>query len=347
MYDRRKTAVYRKIPPRNICCEKDLYTIDPHGNRNRQIETQFLAQADGEGATAIRRLARGARLNSEWTESFSVFIALVITRSPAFRALMTQQYRITAEEFMRLTTLDVDRAARSLERYRRETGEQAEDVNPQSLVEAVQGGHVKVEVTERPFLQHMMSHLGSLAQWIVSFEWKILTAPTETGFILSDYPFIVTPPREHPDAIGFGFQGTVKYFPLNRRLCLEMGEQDFGFSYSAATKEQVRIVNRNIAVNSKRFIMSASLDQLRHVIDRSGCQGTDQNPRMMVSVVQSDREGSLIQMALWPRRNYFYPRIRKAVRGVRNEFLVHRGPSEAHLKGSKSAEVVEEKEKTW
>ena len=209
---------------------------------------------------------------------------------------------------MRLTALDVERAARSLEQYRRDTGDVAEDVTPESLVEAVQGGHLKVEVTERPFLQHMMSRVKVLAPWIASFEWKILSAPKETGFILCDYPFVIIPPREHPNAIGFGYPGTVKYFPLNRRLCLEMGEQDFGFSYSAATKQHVRIVNQNLAVNSERFVTSASLEQLRLIIDHSGCQGTDPNARTNVSVVQSDQEGSLMQLILWPLRKYFYPR---------------------------------------
>jgi hypothetical protein len=308
LYDR-KTQRYAKPHPKNICCETELYTIDPEGRQDRMIESQYLSQVDGEAATAIRLLAKQGQLDQEWTESFSIFMAFLITRSPAFRAMTTQFYKATAEEFMRISSTDVERARHELEQYRRVTGDPAEGVTAESMVEAVRGGHLTVSVTERPFLRAMFKDVEFLARRIASFGWRIFSAPPETGFIISDYPFVVVPPREHPELVGLGLPGTIMYFPLNRALCLRMGEPDFEFSHLRISKEEVRIINQNIAVNSERFIMGRALTQLQHIIARSGTQEIHPNPRTTLAIVESDEDSSLFRCTFWPVRKYFYPKI--------------------------------------
>src|SRR5215469_13777349 len=58
LYDR-KTQRLTRAHPRYICYEKELYTMDPDGRQDRQIESQWLGRVDGEGATAIRMLKEG------------------------------------------------------------------------------------------------------------------------------------------------------------------------------------------------------------------------------------------------------------------------------------------------
>jgi Protein of unknown function (DUF4238) len=60
LYDRR-TQKYAKAHPRDICCEKEFYTIDPQGTRDRHIESDWLSQVDGDGAAAIRLLKNGVQ----------------------------------------------------------------------------------------------------------------------------------------------------------------------------------------------------------------------------------------------------------------------------------------------
>jgi hypothetical protein len=305
LYDR-KVQVFRKAHPRTTCYEKELYTIDPTGTPNRIIETNHLNQVDGEGATAIRELAAGRILSQPWVESFSIFMGLLLTRSPAFRTKTTEESRAMAEEFMRLEGADVERAQRGLESERKRTGKPFEGVTAESIVEAVRGGHLRVSVNEGPFLKQMFKQVEFLSRWIASFEWQILSAANGTGFIISDYPFVLVPPRKQPHLTGFGFPGTVKHFPLTRRLCLRMGEQGSRASCHSATREEVRIINQNTAVNSERFIMGPSRPQLEHIIARSGTHSLDPVPRNSVEVVTRDSESSLLSMTFWPRRTYFY-----------------------------------------
>jgi hypothetical protein len=235
-------------------------------------------------------------------------MAFQITRNPAFRLLMVQNYQALGEEFLLLFG-NVEQARRELETYRLETGQLiGDDVTPESMVEAVVGGHLRLNVTERPFLQHMMQQAMFLAEWIGSFEWTILEAPAATGFIVCDHPFVVVPPYEHPEAIGLGFPGTVKYFPIARALCLRMGEPDDRCSYGGLSKEEVRIVNQNIAVNSERFIMGPDSNQLERIISRSKTEALDPASRTVVEPAQRDRNGIIHRFNFWPKRKYFYPR---------------------------------------
>ena len=230
LYDRkRQKFAPRPMKPTVICCEREFYTIDPDGERDRRIESKYLAQIDGDGAEAIRQFTNGQRLGQEWTESFSIFIALLITRSPAFRKTTTDAFRAMAEEYMRIGFTDVDRASRMLERYRRQTGDAAQDVTPESMTEAVRGGHIQISVNETPFLRHMFTNLEFLARYIAAFEWEVLIAPDETGFIVCDYPCVVVPPRNHPENTGLAFSGTTKYLPIARTMCLRMGGPITGF----------------------------------------------------------------------------------------------------------------------
>jgi hypothetical protein len=305
VYDR-KLHLYRKTHPKSICWEKDMYTIDPEGDRDQRIETEYMNQVDGEGATAVRILASGRLLDKDWTESFSIFMAFLITRSPAFRTMMSEMYRASGEEMMRLMTTDVDRAKRHINQYRKITGGPARGITPESVIEAVKGGHLKASATERPFLQHMFRQVEFLSRLIASFDWRVLISPPDGGFIISDHPFAVVPDRTRPDLVGLGLSGTAAYLPLTRWLCLKMGNLSDGFSDLQISKEEVRIVNQNIAVNSERFIIGPAERQLRHVISRSSTETVDPIPGTTLRIVQSDNDQSIFQTTFWPVRKFFY-----------------------------------------
>ena len=117
LYDRH-TQRFSRTHPRNICCENDLYTVDPKDTKNRILEVKWLSKIDGDGAAAIRQFKAGIRLDQEWKESFSLFMAQQITRTPAFRDHTTKGYRLMGEEYLRLGFTDVERARSMLERYR-------------------------------------------------------------------------------------------------------------------------------------------------------------------------------------------------------------------------------------
>jgi hypothetical protein len=87
-----------------------------------------------------------------------------------------------------------------------------------------------------------------------------------------------------------------------------MGDPDYEFSYVNGTKEYVRLINQNIAVNSERFIMGPSRTQIEHVIARSRTMEPAPSARVAVEAVQSDADGALYRVSFWPNgREFFYP----------------------------------------
>ena len=136
--------------------------------------------------------------------------------------------------------------------------------------------------------------------------WEILEAADGTGFIFCDCPVVVVPPK-CSEQVGFAVPGSAKYFPLSRRLCVRLGEPGRKRSFRKLSKEEVRIVNHNIAANSERFIMSASKAQLENIVERSGCADMENTPRFICETVEADDDGALQKLSAQPRR-YFYPK---------------------------------------
>lgn len=174
------------------------------------------------------------------------------------------------------------------------------------MVEAFPGEKFEITATETAFLTTMMEQATSLANVLMRLQWEILEAPRGTGFILCDCPVVVVPPRGS-DQVGFIVPGSAKYFPLSRHLCVRLGEPGRERSSRKLGKEDVRIVNQNIAANSERFIMGPSRVQLEHIVSRSGCAMTETTPRFIVETVQADDDGALQKISAQPRR-YFCQR---------------------------------------
>jgi len=305
VYDR-KLQTYKELHPRSVCHQSDLYTIKPTDGRpaDRRIETHVLSDYDGRSATAIRELAR---LNSPRPETQSVlafFAALQFLRVPTNDVLMRAIYSSGANDFMELMFSTVDRADASLRRYERETG-QTVDVSAESMVEAVKGGHIKVRANEIPFLRSIGEHAGFLAQTLAGLKLQILISPSTVGFILSDNP-ITTVPARGQRLIGLLNPGSFTYVPITRRLCLRYGAAA-RHEFRNITREHVRLINQNTAVNSERFIMGPSQVQLESVVRRSDCANMDPTPRFALDRSTDTDGGIMRQLKQLPRRRYFYP----------------------------------------
>jgi hypothetical protein len=132
----------------------------------------------------------------------------------------------------------------------------------------------------------------------------VAKAPADTGFILCDDPWVIVPPYGGKD-IGVGIPGAVKYFPLSRLFCLRIGDTGQTIRYRKIDKEKVAAINKNIAANSERFVMGPDRAQLETVVNDSGSQKMDLQPRHKVFLTNQTDGGSLQVVTTIPGR-YFY-----------------------------------------
>ncbi len=304
VYDRQRET-YKELHPRVICFERDLYAVKPENKpRDMQVEQNILSVVDGLGFQGVRDFQTG-RPNREAERAIAFFMAFQCTRVPTFSRDIRVTYAKTIEELTRIAFADVKRAKALMERYAQDTGEDLE-VTPESMVESVQGKQFDIVATETAFLTQMMKQATSLTEVLLRLDWEVLVAAEDTGFIICDCPVVVVPPKGS-NQVGFLVPGSAKYFPLSRDLCLRLGELGRERSHLEISKEDVRIVNLNIAANSERFIMGPSRVQLENVVSRGGCTKMETTPRVTIETAQSDENEALLKLSAQPRR-YFYPK---------------------------------------
>lgn len=306
MYDR-KVQRYAHVHPKTICWEKDLYTIDPEGTCNAYVENVWFDMIDTDGSRAIRRFENGIAPDVEWRSKLSLFMAQQLMRSPEARKLATDARRAEWDVKHSFRRRNPQLLQDELDRLDTTMGAPPRGVTAESLIADIDSGRLKVSITEWPFIEQLFRQCKFMAEFIFSFEWELLIAPSESGFIVGDYPFILVPAQGSPDEYGFGFPGATKYFPITRGLCLRMGRPGrSGFGSRGASKYEVRIINQNTAVNSERFIMGRDRDQLEYVVCRSKTDKVDAVPRTTVRIIPENETSTVIGMSFWPFRRYFY-----------------------------------------
>jgi hypothetical protein len=125
------------------------------------------------------------------------------------------------------------------------------------------------------------------------------------GFILTDNPFTIVP-APGDNRVGIANFGTFTYIPVTRNICLRYGMTGRN-EFRWIERENVRLINQNLAVNSERFIMGPSQVQLESVVRRSESTTLDPSPRFALDKFPDKDGGILRKLAQLQRRRYFYP----------------------------------------
>jgi hypothetical protein len=307
VYDR-KRQTYQELHPRSICHQSDLYATKPTDGRprDRRMETEILSDFDGKSASAIRELATLNAPGPETLAALAVFAALQFLRVPTNEVFMRSIYEATANDAMSIMFSTVERAQASMERYEQKTGKKL-NVSAESMVDAVKRGGIEAKANEIPFLRSIGDHTGFMAQTLAGFKLQILISPPAVGFILSDNPF-TTVPAPGDKRVGLANLGTFTYIPTTRNICLRYGMTGRDV-FQRIEREDVRLINQNIAVNSGRLVMGPSQVQLESVVRRSGSASMDPTPRFTLDKIPDADGGILRKLSQLPRRQYFYPNL--------------------------------------
>lgn len=179
------------------------------------------------------------------------------------------------------------------------------DISPELLVESAKTGGIKIKATEIPFLSSLGEQAKNIAQILADLKLQILISPPAVGFILTDNPFTIVPSRTDK-RVGIVNFGTYTYIPLTRTICLRYGMTGRNEFY-LLEREDVRLTNQNLAVNSERFVMGPSGQQIESVVRRSESTTMDPSPRFVLDKFVDTDGGIIQQLTQLQRRRYFYP----------------------------------------
>ncbi len=306
VYDR-ETKSYKELHPRSICFQNDLYAFRANdGARDARVESGFLKDLDGASNSAIKYLANGGVPNNDLLHDLSYFAALQFVRVPSNGAFIKAMYEAGANDMAEAMFGNIERAKASIQNYVRETGDQI-DVSAESMVKAVQGGHLRARATEAPFLHSVLDGTRYLGEEVFpKLDWHVLISPPEAGFILSDSPMTTLPPVGGQQ-IGFLIPGSSTYLPLTRRLCLRLGFTGKRFDMRNIDRKTVRCINQNTAANSERFILGPDRPQLESIVKRTPALNSIPTPRFVLEK-EYKKDGILRTLTRLPR-HACYPAI--------------------------------------
>jgi hypothetical protein len=304
VYDR-KSKVYKHLHPKVVCSANDFYTIfSKDGGQIRTVESEFMAPLDQIASVALNKIAAGQWSSPEIVEAVSGLIGVQRTRTPSFRRAVSALIGANLEQYIRIGFSDVERARQLIANYEKGTGEKMGPI-AEELVEVVRSGGISVEATETGFLSLMTGAARDLAEVVNRVRWCVLEAPAKTGFITCDDPFVTVPPPSNKDnGVGIALPGSKSYFPLTRRFCLEVEPLPHTVTGRKTGAHGTRLINKNIAANSDRFILGPDESQLRAIVNSSGSAEMDSD-RMDVDVPQSDSNSASVRIQA-RRRRYFY-----------------------------------------
>jgi hypothetical protein len=299
VYDR-YCQTFKELNPRVVCFETDLYAFRPKDRPvDLRVESDVLGPIDSMGCAAINLIRSTNQVDRP---AISYFAGFQYTRLPSRARLVVELHERLASAVMRSMASSVERMQSIIDGCETKTGETI-GVPAESMVEAVQSDQIGLTANKTVALKDMIKQAKMMGDFLESQSWEIIETTPDTGFIICDYPVVVVPPRGI-DQVGFAVPGTVTYFPLMRRLCLRITQKGTQLNSRTVGRETARVVNRNIAAHSNRFIMSPLRPQLERVIEDSGTAVRNPKPRFTIETIET-RAGGSLQLTTQPGR-YFY-----------------------------------------
>jgi hypothetical protein len=270
VYDRKKNEI-RRQPPVNTAIQGNYYTLeDFDGNKDTQIEA-MLSEIEGAASPIIDKATNRTQLSAQDKEELALFLAFLMNRVPDFEKSINRMEEHLIKCVMDIAFGDEKHAAATLGKYKRDTGNST-DINPAQVVNWHRSGKFKIDIHRNESLRIMLQISLKTANWFNQMDWIFLHAPDKTSFVTSDNPVYVAPPDgwNSKGSYGHGLltKGTTKVVPLNQHVCLLMFDHGDKINHIDIDREQVRLVNYDLTMNTDRFLIGRDYDLVNSLYKR-------------------------------------------------------------------------------
>ena len=266
----RRSGLIRQQRPEVTAAERELYTLDLSGAKDRTVETLLADHVDGPGLRVIGAVANGEQIQESDRPALAAFIAGMFLRTPSFR----EQHRQFGEEMRSaLLRMGVEPIQQN----------EARDVEPASesggvrtdvLLRFIEGARSARRPYQNEFVSIMMGLLPLITQTILSMDWTIAHAPPRKTFITSDSPVVISQPENNNPLSGIGLStpGAEKIIPLTSRVALLVWDMSDApkVRYGMLDRDRIRRINEMLVRQSERFSMASSaalLDSVRRHVN--------------------------------------------------------------------------------
>lgn len=283
IYDRNKNE-YRSQTPINTAVEKDFYSIiDDTGKKNTSIES-LLADVETKANKVIDKLNDGNDVTFQERIDLSLFIALLIGRTPEFDATFKSLQDNLTRRMGKMLFHSVEQTQKILNMHRG-TESESDSTTAKEMYDFVQSDKYDIEFGRVNTLDVML-HLGeSLAKYFCQMNWIVFHTPKGTSFITTDSPLVVIPPPYSNEnsfyrGVGIATPGTPKFISLTKSCALAMLDRGQYTLHQNIPQKSVREINLILIWQCYRFVVGRDEYLLRYLVAKSGIDKREWKPRM-------------------------------------------------------------------
>ena len=252
-YDKRDTRSSDKIKKTLGLPDVDTENIKEHPD---MIE-DLLGDSENLAARIIPKLVSRVHISDLEKIELSTFIALMYTRTPAFRDFTTNLEKEMVEKHMKEIFSSREKAENIYNEMIKDGYEKK--VNIEDVLDFYKTKRYKVEIPKELNIKNMLLLTPVIDRLLYEKTWFVIEAPEDTSFVTSDLPvFLYHYDMNKGASPGFATPGVKVFFPLSQRYVLVMEDTRRGKAivFSKVDKAEVRKLNEIIFANSGKYVIS-------------------------------------------------------------------------------------------
>jgi len=258
MYDKRSTDV-RKTTVENIAVRNYYYSfIDEKGVKDSQSFENALSHLESQAAPVFRDIQGKEPLEKEKRVIFAVFLALMMTRVPAFREDTEQATGKMVEHIGRTIASDSKAFRQWIKKFQRETG-----TDIQMPVAELRKLFLQRDWEVRTDPQTSLAMIPEIAEPLVGIllkmRWAFLEGRGYQKFVTSDNPAFHLNrirPLDLTRGMGLWDKNVEVTFPVSKDQVF-FGTWNGASGYGTIDNASVKAINRRTVIMSLRFVFGS------------------------------------------------------------------------------------------
>lgn len=281
MYQRGEDPIFANI--NNVAKERHLYSFtDENGQYNTELESA-LAEMEVVVSKIFEKLNKteGPILISAQEKSeLAYFLAMQVTRTPAFQDSLKQQAAEFAKIHMQMLASNKDAFMHAVDEAKKEKPDMP-DVSFEEMQEFIFGEKYTIEMGNKNYFLKQAIQLGDHIYPTIMMKDMFILKSKTIEFITSDYPVALIPHPGVPAFYGGGFLMSGILVPIGTNTVLfcknpdnpkepPKKDEQILLGYREAPPVQAREVNKITINHAERFLFSANKDtKIKELFDKT------------------------------------------------------------------------------
>jgi hypothetical protein len=253
----------KKSRPKGECFEPNFYEFEFIGKKSDNKFEDLLGRIENDAAPRLRTLLSGNPLDRQGSKEWALYVASLFVRSPKYRAQISDQMI----QKLRTQTEEPDYISRSQRELLDEGKIVALEVIQRKTEQFVRS------LESSPAFYHMFGlerHTVSIASRLLNKTWRIVQAPPEKFFLMSDCPVStaeVFGGAVNP-GVGFAKEHALVFMPVTPQHVFIASPRSSGGA-AVAQPEFVDSLNRlTVQFAHKRVFAHVDVSWIKALVDR-------------------------------------------------------------------------------